>query len=283
MGTNSPTSANSAAGNENIVDFTTFKQGIERATGGQHTPTPTSSNPILIQQGKKRSLLESDDEGYEPDSESEVRARKTDSRSISYQLKRHLSEESLFEERPAKRMRRIVNVISVFDRRFAGCPHSGTTSISVGNGSGPCESKSRNTSTSTPSRRMSKSRRRRRSRSRIMSRYINRSMSGSTGTAGTGTLSNESPICGYPLGRYLSESPKDGGPILPRMNDKEGQALQQVRKNGPPGMLFFVFLFCPFFHSYPSCGPMGLLSSSHSTILAVLCILHFADPNATVS
>ena len=249
MGTDSPTSANSAAGNGDIVDFTTFKHGMGRATGGQHTPTPTSPNPILIQQGKKRSRLESDDDGYEPDSESEVRARKTNSRRISYQLKRHFSEESFLEERPAKRMRRIVNVISVFDRLFGGCPHSSTTSISVDNSCGPCESKGRNTSTSTSSRRMSKSRRRRRSRSRrrIMSRYISGSMSGSTGTAVTGTLSDESPICGYPLDRYLNESPKDGGPILPRINDKEGQAIQQVRKNGPPGMLFLVLFFVLFF------------------------------------
>jgi len=217
----------------------------DRATGGWHTLAPTSPNPTLIQQQrKKRSRSESDEDGYEPDSESEVPAGKTKPRPASRQLKRYLSEKSSFEEYPAKRMRRIENAMSTFDRQFWGCPHSSTASIGVGNSSGPCGSISRNTSTSTLPRRMSKSRRRR--RSIIMSRYMSRSMSGSTGTAGTCTLPNESPIYrltqvpndrGYLLGRYLNESSKEGGPMLAGMNDS-------------PGMLFSALFFLFFFHSY---------------------------------
>jgi len=264
---NSITSANSAAGNEGVAGFTTFGNWVGGATGGQHTPVPTSP-PTFIhlvgQQGKKRGRSESNDDGYESDSESEAPAKKT---RLTYQLERYLSE-PLPEEGLAQGMQTILvvirNVDIIFGETETGSPGSSKTSSSASNSMcGSCV------------------------------------MSGSTGTTGTGTLSDE-PLSDQPptrglipvpddpsfrMNRFLSEPHKDS-PILLLAMDWEGEAM---RENDPPardsleseGMLFLVHIF--FFHS--STQAVGKWDYSPLLIRhpAVLCILHFTDPNAIMS
>lgn len=270
MSMNSLISANSAAGNEGIAGFTTFGNWVGGATGGQHTPVPTDP-PIFIhlvgQQGKKRRRSESNDDGYESDSESEAPAKRT---RPTYPLERYLSEPF---PSPAQRIQTNLVVIGDVDRLVGeetGSPGSSKTSSSASNSMcGPCAS------TSTGTRSMSRSRSR--SMSGSTSGSASGSMSGSTGTAGTGILSDDKPPThglisvpydpSFRMNRYLSESRKESPIPLIEM-EWEGQA---TRESDPPasdsletdllpwnkflasptlkGMLFLVHLFLFSFHS----------------------------------